>query len=314
MTSLNSRKEADDVYALGIARKATPLDHLESRYRDFQKRMMTNTYLPPSEPVASTSNSSRPRQVLATTASSIPASSSSRQTSSRTGTTLGGTSTGLPSAALNSRLQIFVDPTGEQAEAAEGNEWNDLGTRKTRIKENVPEVKKMVGTTIKQAGKTKRLATAAAGSSSGTSTSGSSSSKIVPFRDPGPGDMPPPSSLPPVQKKKVQSVVSKAPTKGFSIFVDEEKPDAVPKKKEQEAVAKAPTSSRGFSIFVDEDANDSPAAGAAVSNSTSASDTPKFTPFRDEVSFIFFYLLTFFWTEECMYAFSYPISPRLLHL
>ncbi|KAF9567127.1 hypothetical protein CPC08DRAFT_703363 [Agrocybe pediades] len=274
------RKEADEVYALGIARKASPLDHLENRYRDFQKRMMSNTYLPAPEPVASTS--SRPRQALATTSSSIPT-SSSRQTSSRATPTLGANTTGLPSTASNSRLQIFVDPTGEQAQAAEANgtnEWNDLGTRKTRIKENVPEVKKMVGTTIKQAGKTKRLAS---GSSSGTAASGSTS-KIVPFRDPGPGDMPPPSTVPPPSvQKKAQSTATKAPAKGFSVFVDDGTQSSLPpKKKEQEPAGKVPAA-RGFTIFVDDESKGAAAKGPSpVTTSASGTPGPSFTPFRDE--------------------------------
>ncbi|KAG5219857.1 Mitotic spindle checkpoint component mad [Salix suchowensis] len=82
----------------------------------------------------------------------------------------------------NGKLQVFVDPTGEEPEVAEGNAWSDLGTRKTRVKENAPETQKMAGTKIKQLGKTQRLATAAAATSSGSST------KFVPFRDPAPGD------------------------------------------------------------------------------------------------------------------------------
>ncbi len=50
----------------------------------------------------------------------------------------------------------------------EQNAWPDIGTRKTRIKENIPQTKKMVGSTVKQS---KRVV-----SSSGT--------RIVPFIDP----------------------------------------------------------------------------------------------------------------------------------
>ena len=47
----------DEAYALGIARKARPLDHLQNRYFNFQKRMMSNASLPIPEPRASTSTS-----------------------------------------------------------------------------------------------------------------------------------------------------------------------------------------------------------------------------------------------------------------
>ena len=197
--------------------------------------MMFNASLPNPEPRASTS-SQVPRQALATTASSSPA---VRTSSSRTST---------PTSSSNSRIQIFVDPSGSEAEAAEANHtanaWEDLGTRKTRIKENVPEVKKLVGTTLKQAGRSKRIASNS-GSGFGVTTSGSGS-KIVPFRDPpvlpaGDISMPPP----PVPTKKVGE-----------------------------------TGPRGFIPFADQ-APES-AAGVVVPG------TPMFTPFRDEVSGLFF--------------------------
>jgi len=224
------RKEADEAYALGIARKAVPLDHLKSRYSDFQKRMMSNLSLPIAQPEPSTSTQ-RPRTALATTASSVPA-SSSRASSSRT--TVGSlrSTPGIPPSSSNARIQIFVDPTGAEAQAAQDtNEWNDLGTRKTRIKENVPEVKKLVGSTLKQAGRSKRIASA---SGSGAAASGTSS-KIVPFRDPAPGDMPPPPA--PVEA----AVKTPDAARGFLPFVDGP----------QESVATAP-GTPSFTPFRDE--------------------------------------------------------------
>ncbi|KAF8962544.1 hypothetical protein BDZ97DRAFT_2021605 [Flammula alnicola] len=240
------RKEADAAYALGIARKASSLDHLESRYCDFQKRMMSNMSLPNAQvqPVASRS-SQAPRQALATTASSVPASHPGHLHPE-----LPCLYFRYPSASSNSRIQIFVDPTGAQAQAAEdtANEWNDLGTRKTRIKENVPEVKKLAGSTLKQAGRSKRIA-----SSSGAGMSGSGSgSKIVPFRDPAPGDMPPP----PVPTKKEQEAASKAPARGFVPFVDG-----------PEESAASSTDSPTFTPFRDESAVASPAAVVPIADS-----------------------------------------------
>lgn len=288
------RKEADEAYALGIARKAQPLDHLQSRYVDFQKRMMSSIMLPNPAPVASTS--SQPvRKALATTASSVPAGSSRPATSRPVAAATSSSSIRPP--ASNGRMQVFVDPTGAEAQAAEedyGNEWNDLGTRKTRIKENVPEVKKMVGTTIKQAGRSKRIASSSSGAS------GSGSSKIVPFRDPAPADEPSP---PPRAIKKESSI--KAPTQGFAPFVDgaedEPSPGRLAKK---ETSLKAPA--KGFVPFVDE-VDDGPSVppppkikakkvppvrgfapfvDAPDQSAVVMADTPKFTPFRDEVSVI----------------------------
>lgn len=192
-------KEADDAYTLGIARRALPTEHLESRYNDFQKRMMSNIMTPshstPSIQIA------QPRRALTTTASSTPSSSSRNPT--------------IPTSSSNGRLQIFVDPTGSGSQATEdAGTWQDLGTRKTRIKENVPETKKMVGSTIKQAGRSKRVA-------SGSGASGStSSSRIAIYRDPDLPDMPPP--LPPTPKE----TVPKTPAKGlFAPYIDSESQD-----------------------------------------------------------------------------------------
>lgn len=207
---------------------------------------MSNSSLPMPEPRASTS-SQVPRQALATTASSSPASSSSsvRTPSSRGG--LIGTIRN-PTSSSNSRIQIFVDPSGSEAQTAEAihndttGSWEDLGTRKTRIKENVPEVKKLAGTTLKQAGRSKRIASSSgSGSGSGITTSGSGS-KIIPFRDP------------PVPSAGDISVPPFVPTR------------EVP---------------RGFIPLVDQQVPES-AAGVMVPG------TPKFTPFRDEVGGRFF--------------------------
>jgi len=159
---------------------------------------MMSTILPGSNPATPVP----PRPVLATSAlastSSTASSFTRHDTSSATRT------------ASNARLQIFMDPTGSDSQVAEAsaNSWADLGTRKTRIKENVPEVKKLVGTTLKQAGRSKRVASGS-GSSSSTSA-GASSSKLVPYRDPAPAHMAPP---PVPVAKKGQGAVPRTPTK-----------------------------------------------------------------------------------------------------
>ncbi|CAA7267225.1 unnamed protein product [Cyclocybe aegerita] len=250
------RKEADAAYSLGIARKASPLEHLRSRYEDFQKRMMSTVSPPTAQPVPSSSRP--PRQALATTATSGAASSSSSSRGSTSRTALGSSSSiPIPPAQSNSRIQIFLDPTGAGAQAAEEGpgEWNDLGTRKTRIKENVPEVKKLVGTTLKQAGKTKRMAAAAA------SVSGSGSgSKIAVFRDPAPEDMPPP----PAPKKAKERTAGKTAGKTFVPFVDgPEEPLSAPESAAQETETATPK----FTPFRDESAVSSPAAIVPIADS-----------------------------------------------
>lgn len=157
LTSCHRRKEADDIYRLGIARRASPLDHLKARHVDFEKRMMC------ASPVVATDTiSSLPprRPALATTVDrTVPLNARPMAQSHSTS-----------ASASNAPLQVFVDPTGSESRPSlmEQNAWPDIGTRKTRIKENIPQTKKMVGSTVKQS---KRVV-----SSSGT--------RIVPFIDP----------------------------------------------------------------------------------------------------------------------------------
>ncbi|KAF9458989.1 Mad3/BUB1 homology region 1-domain-containing protein [Collybia nuda] len=206
------RKDADDTYVLGIARRASPIEHLQSRYSDFQKRMMSSSL-----PVSPAQSTVPARPALAAAPLTSRSGSSSRTAAHRSDAPLASSATHTrPTPTSNRPLQIFVDPTGTESQAAEAsaNSWTDIGTRKTRIKENVPEVKKLVGTTLKQAGRTKRLAS---GSASGAS-SGPSNSKIVPYRDPSPSDMPPP---PAPASKKTQDVVPRTPAKSLiTPFVD----------------------------------------------------------------------------------------------
>ncbi|KAJ7760787.1 Mad3/BUB1 homology region 1-domain-containing protein [Mycena olivaceomarginata] len=109
------RKEADDAYLLGIARRASPLEHLKARHADFQKRMMCAAALPAAP---------------------------------------------CPGRFRYSWIRRRNPPT------AAGNAFPDVGTRKTRVKENVPEAKKMAGSTLRQPGKTRRTAPGAAATSS----------------------------------------------------------------------------------------------------------------------------------------------------
>ncbi|KAJ6472635.1 Mad3/BUB1 homology region 1-domain-containing protein [Mycena vulgaris] len=187
------RKEADDAYLLGIARRASPLDHLKARHTDFQKRMMCAAALPAAPgPAVDTK-----RTVLATTSAASSSSFPARAPSAGD----------LP-APSNERLQVFVDADSESADAA-GNAFPDVGTRKTRVKENVPETKKMSGSMLRQPGKTKRLASA-----------GVSTPAFVPYVDPEAAAMPPP---PVPAAKKARDVVPRTPSKSqMQPFVDDE--------------------------------------------------------------------------------------------
>ncbi|EGO03742.1 hypothetical protein SERLA73DRAFT_102006 [Serpula lacrymans var. lacrymans S7.3] len=220
------RSDADNAYLLGIARKAEPLDRLKGKHREFQKRMMTSTAAPP--PTRDVPPAA-PRTVLRT--SSV----SSARASSSQGDVFASTQPTRPTP--NGRLQVFVDPSGSDLQEAPDTPtpWSDVGTRKTRVKENVPEVRKAGGTTLKQAGRSRRV----------VSASGSATSRIVPFRDPGPGQ---------------------------GVEVNEMLPPPVPISKHKDNTPKTPARNSSIVPFVD-------GTGGADGGVPS---TPKFTPFRDE--------------------------------
>ena len=134
----------------------------------------------------------------------------------------------------NTRLQIFVDPTGSEPQEESPMSYPDIGTRKSRVKENVPEVQKAAGTTLKNAGRTRRVASG----SGGLGTNTGSSSKIVPYRDPGPGEFTEEASAP-------TKLPPKTPARNAKV-VPLRDPDCL---------------------------------------ENGVPSTPRFTPFRDEVSF-----------------------------
>ncbi|KAL1752363.1 Mad3/BUB1 homology region 1-domain-containing protein, partial [Schizophyllum commune] len=163
------RKAADEVYLLGIARHAEPLDHLKSRHQEFQKRILCAAMAPPPE-----------------TPAPAPAAGPSRRTalatsSSRSTAPLASAPANTSRPRPNATIRPFVDGAGgaEEDAAPATNPWPELGGRKERVKENVPAKKKMAGTTLRQSSRTKRPA---AGPS------------IVPYRDPEPEAMPPPAA------------------------------------------------------------------------------------------------------------------------
>ncbi|KAG0704957.1 Mad3/BUB1 homology region 1-domain-containing protein [Suillus ampliporus] len=214
------RSEADAAYLLGIARQAAPLDRLVAKHGEFQKRMMTAATMPP-QPAP---NAPPHRTALGVASSStaaplfgsisrVPSSSSQADAhGSRSGSRLGS----------NARLQIFVDPSGaESADATDSaTPYPDVGTRKSRVKENIPEVSKAAGSTLKQAGRTRRIA-------SGTN-SGAVATKIVPFRDPEPnGDVEVRGAMapPPVPMSGQKDAVPRTPTKNSTIIPFYDVPD-----------------------------------------------------------------------------------------
>jgi hypothetical protein len=204
------RKDADAIYILGIARQASPIDRIKNRYREFQKRMMSATL--PELPVPSIDPSSTGRTVLGDTT----APGSSAPTVALSSTSHQNELTSPPSRP-NGRLQVFVDSSSEEQSAGiQTNAWPELGTRKGRIKENIPEVKKMAGTTIRQPGRSARVA-----------ASTTTVSQIVPYRDPEPSRR---TEIPPLPARPSQRTkgVPKTQGKSIEVFRDGEDTTEVP--------------------------------------------------------------------------------------
>jgi hypothetical protein len=224
------RADADETYLLGINRQAAPIERLQVKYREFQKRMMLATSSETTsqpEHSQSTSTTVTQRKILRESTSTLR-SSRSTQSSSRTAVSqphedvFGSVSGG--SLRPNARMQVFVDPSGASAEEAlaagetAATLWNELGTRKERIKENVQKVSKLSGTTLRQPGRQQRVSSAPT----------ASTSRISIFRDPAPGEgdlMPPP--LAPIAAKergKEREIVPKTPARPSIVpFKDEVK-------------------------------------------------------------------------------------------
>lgn len=290
------------------------MDRLEAKHHDFQKRMMSSPALTqaaapaPATPVVQDSGTpaTTHREVLGdtslTSSSRRTTRSSSRLNPSASSSTSLTNETPV-SAQPNARIQVFVDtPPAASSSRVLGaddapSEWPELGTRKSRIKENVKEATKAAGTTLKQSGRSLRPA-------SGTP-------KISVFVDPLPEDnvenrlteetreMPPPP--PPVATGKKAKTKSEkfipifpdgAPEaatqpqksksgKNMAIFRDVEESQSVAvasssKASKQKALVKMP-----ISIFCDDEASTS-ADSKAKSSSVKAKAKAPMMVFRGE--------------------------------
>ncbi|KAH7341664.1 Mad3/BUB1 homology region 1-domain-containing protein [Rhizoctonia solani] len=138
----NMRK-ADEIYQLGIARKAKPLKRLQQRYEEFQKRMLAapagssadvDEVMAPAPPVPTARKVLGERTKPASSADSDPfvvSASSSRANNN------------------GARIPVFRD--ADQPESGiQTNEWADVGTRDSRRKENHSDGKSWQGETLPQ--------------------------------------------------------------------------------------------------------------------------------------------------------------------
>ncbi len=139
------RKKADEIYRLGIARKAAPLERLKGRHQAFLERLMMSATdsIPDDEPSLAPAPTSA-RSVLGS-ATSV------------SGATQLAPSNRLSKSANGAKMEIFSDAAGTGEDAVPG-EWADLGTRDGRRKENTVEAGPWKGETLPQSAARGRIA------------------------------------------------------------------------------------------------------------------------------------------------------------
>lgn len=150
--------DADEVYLLGIARNAEPINRLKLKHSEFQKRMMAGIM---SGPPAETLETAEP---VADAAPRRKVLGESKKKTVRPAASEGARPPApapAPASQPNARIQVFVDEPSsagpssilslsENADGPSINPFPELGTRVSRVKENTREVSKMGGTKLKQ--------------------------------------------------------------------------------------------------------------------------------------------------------------------
>ncbi|OCF61498.1 BUB protein kinase [Kwoniella mangroviensis CBS 10435] len=152
LEGLGRRKKADEIYRLGIARKASPPDRLKNRHKQFLERIMAppSGVVPDDEPSSSTSAPARTlgRSVLGQVATA---------SASVAGATQLAPSLRVASKGNGSKMEVFSDDNGRSEDTAPG-EWADFGTRDARRKENTIEATPWKGETLPQSASRLRMA------------------------------------------------------------------------------------------------------------------------------------------------------------
>ena len=141
-TLIFRKKKADEIYKLGINRKAAPVERLRTRHQAFLARIMAppGGQIPDDDPVSSSSRPSS-RSILGQVAST--------PTSSLSGATQLAPSTRVSRPNNGSKMEVFAD-NGAAAQDEPAGDWADFGTRDGRRKENVIEATPWKGETLPQ--------------------------------------------------------------------------------------------------------------------------------------------------------------------
>ncbi|CAG8521237.1 6112_t:CDS:2 [Diversispora eburnea] len=170
MERLNRCKEADEIYTVGISRKAQPLERLTRRYRQFLTRLSslqeTNNQLQRTESSQQQNDENSQRIILGVRDSinSTPLNIFNQRNSQ----SINVNRSTLPSTALlnkklgtdtnEEKLIIFHDPDGEVGNSALTSSetsgiWRDFGTELGNKKENTKEAESWKGATLPETSK-----------------------------------------------------------------------------------------------------------------------------------------------------------------
>lgn len=141
------KKKADEIYLLGIRRKALPVERIKARHQQFLSRIMAiSGQIPDEDPALPAPTFRTPgRAVLG-----------------QVGTVLGSSQL-APSQRIarpnnGSKMEIFADGQSRPAEDGAAGEWADFGTRDSRRKENTVEATAWKGETLPQSAARNRVA------------------------------------------------------------------------------------------------------------------------------------------------------------
>ncbi|KAJ3022505.1 hypothetical protein HKX48_006047 [Thoreauomyces humboldtii] len=163
MIEMKRFEDANEIYRLGINRKAQPLDKLIQSYEDFQQIPHRESEKD-EETGTATQQSGRATSRPGFPNENEPAPIKRPALAPRSGSSRAAPVPMLQQAqtAGRAKLQIFRDPSEKEAPAAlaarvmpsntTANEWNDIGTTVSRKKENIREATKWTGTTLPQKG------------------------------------------------------------------------------------------------------------------------------------------------------------------
>lgn len=136
------KKKADEIFRLGLARRAGPVERLKLRHEQFLQRILVaSSHDIPEDEVLVPSRSGG-RSVLGQVAT----------TPSISGAVQLAPSNRLSKSSNGAKMDIFVDSAGKSGQDDGPSEWADLGSRDTRRKENTIESTPWKGETMPQKG------------------------------------------------------------------------------------------------------------------------------------------------------------------